>query len=105
MVDTFDEAPYLFLGGDEVNYHCFDQEPSVAAWMKTHCADLGCCSNGTTCSLQMLDYFWKRFAKEVVPQFARKVPIGVWLADPGNTARGWNPPSLDALPGDTLFNV
>ena len=98
-------ARYLFLGGDEVSFHCFDNEPSVVAWMQDHCSDLGCCANVSTCSLQMLDYFFKRFTSDVQPTLPQHRTLGLWLADPGNTARGWNPPSISAVPSSSVFNV
>ncbi len=30
------EDDLLFLGGDELDASCFDDSPSVAAWMKAH---------------------------------------------------------------------
>jgi hexosaminidase len=32
---TIFEEKYLFLGGDEVAFTCFDNSPSVAAWMRS----------------------------------------------------------------------
>ena len=47
---------YLFLGGDELSTTCFDDSPSVAAWMKAH--DLNASSTQ--------QYFWQQMTAQVL---------------------------------------
>jgi hypothetical protein len=35
MTGIFEDA-WLFLGGDEVDYTCWDANPTIAAWLKAH---------------------------------------------------------------------
>jgi hypothetical protein len=97
--------PTIFLGGDEVKYKCFDEDPGVTSWMASHCAELGCCGNTTRCSLSMLSYFFEQMQSKVMDKLPVKRAMGVWLADAGNAARGWNPPNVSVLPANALFNV
>jgi hypothetical protein len=52
--------PVLFLGGDEVDFNCFDRDPSVSAWMQANCHELQCCANQSQCSQSMLGYFFRQ---------------------------------------------
>merc|ERR1719359_2498797 len=42
--------PYLFLGGDEVDPTCWDQNPNVSAWLKEHGMN----------STELEQYFWEQ---------------------------------------------
>ena len=102
----------MYLGGDEVGfdpnctwpgttkcgYHCFDADPSVAAWMRRHGLN----------ATQTLDYFWQQVTAHVVPQLTNK-SVGVWMADTPNGAGGrehvWPPPHMSTLPHDAVANV
>lgn len=92
------DDPYLFLGGDEVGfkggYHCYEQDPSVAAWMKQH---------GLNAS-QMNDYFWAKVASEVMPALPGNHTLGLWVADLPNPAGSvWPPPDISKLSNKTTF--
>ena len=63
------EDEYLFLGGDEVNTTCWDDNPGIAKWMKQRGLN----------STQLFSYFWNRTSAEVLPGLGKKV--GVWEAD------------------------
>ena len=104
--------PTLFLGGDEVDFHCFMDDPAVVKWMVGHCAELHCCGeNSTVCSKKMLSYFFKQVHERVMPKLPVLRRMGVWLADSDNADRpgcatcGWNAVDVAALPPSTLFNV
>jgi hypothetical protein len=66
---TIFEEPMLFLGGDEVDASCWDRNPAIAAWLKTH--------NMTSAELQQ--YFWVQMRSRVLP--ALNKTVGVWEAD------------------------
>jgi hypothetical protein len=61
--------PSMFLGGDEVDFKCWDQNPAIAAWLLAH--------NMTSAELQQ--YFWKQMVLRVLPGLNKTV--GVWEAD------------------------
>ena len=61
--------PSMFLGGDEVNYKCWDANPAIAAWLAAH--------NMTSAELQQ--YFWVQMVARVLP--ALNKTVGVWEAD------------------------
>ena len=110
VVPLFPE-PTLFLGGDEVDYGCFDRDPSVAAWMQANCHELRCCGNVTRCSRSMLGYFFRQVRERVMPRLPVRRALGVWLADADNADRpgchgcSWNPVRVEDFAADTLFNV
>ena len=121
MTTVFTDS-LIYLGGDEVGfdpkckwpgsrvcgYHCFDKDPSVAAWMKTqgsvfcacllfvlrrregphktldslYCLTRGLHSNRMN-STQLLDHFWKQVTLKVVPRIQGhgNRTVGVWMAD------------------------
>ena len=81
-------AQNSFLGGDEVKFKCFDEDPGVVTWMQQHCEELGCCGNQAACSLSMLSYFFDQMQTRVMAKLPVKRAMGVWLADAGNAARG-----------------
>eukprot|EP01105_Mastigella_eilhardi_P012397 TRINITY_DN2841_c0_g1_i1.p1 TRINITY_DN2841_c0_g1~~TRINITY_DN2841_c0_g1_i1.p1 ORF type:complete len:511 (+),score=124.17 TRINITY_DN2841_c0_g1_i1:37-1569(+) len=56
---------YLFLGGDEVDLTCFNNNPTINQWMKDH--------NMTAADLQQ--YFWQQMTKQVLPQLGKTVMI------------------------------
>ena len=53
----------------------------------------------------MLSYFFEQMQSKVMDKLPVKRAMGVWLADAGNAARGWNPPNVSVLPANALFNV
>ena len=61
--------PSMFLGGDEVNFKCWDANPAIAAWLSAH--------NMTSAQLQQ--YFWVQMRARVLP--ALNKTVGVWEAD------------------------
>ena len=60
---------WMFLGGDEVDFTCWDRNPAIAAWLHAH---------GMTSS-QLQQYFWQQLEARVLPQLNKT--IGVWEAD------------------------
>ena len=62
------EDEFFFLGGDEVNTTCWDDNPGIAKWMKQRGLN----------STQLFSYFWNRTSAEVLPALGKKV--GVWAA-------------------------
>ena len=60
---------YLFLGGDELPLRCFDESPTIAAWMKVR----GLNSSSTQ------QYFWQQMTAQVFPHLNKT--ISVWRAD------------------------
>ena len=104
----------IYLGGDEVGkdskckwpgmhnycgYHCFDEDPAVAAWMKQQGLN----------SSQTLDYFWEQVTKQVIPQLTNKT-VGVWMSDTpnhGGAPEHWYfpPPNMSTLPAGAVANV
>ena len=97
--------PVLFLGGDEVSASCYDSDPRVRRWMTANCEQLRCCGNVTSCSAQMLSYFFSRVATDVMPKLPVRRSMGVWLADHGFPRYPADDviPGIDALPPDTLW--
>lgn len=79
---------YLFLGGDELSVDCFEQSPSIAAWMKAR----GLNASGTQ------QYFWQQMTAKVFPSLNKT--ISVWRAD--SVDRG---PYASNLPPGSVFNV
>ena len=82
------EDDYLFLGGDELATRCFDNSPSIAAWMK---------SKGLNASSTQ-QYFWQQMTSRVFPYLNKT--ISVWRADDPN--RG---PYASNLPSGAVLNV
>lgn len=78
----------LFLGGDELSVDCFDNTPTIAAWMKEH----GLNASSTQ------QYFWQEMTAKVFPKLNKT--ISVWRADDPN--RG---PYQTNVPRSTVFNV
>lgn len=76
----------MFLGGDEVDTSCWDQNPTVAAWLKAH--------NMTSAELQ--PYFWEQMGQRVLPKLNKT--ISVWEADALQIAP-------TAVPKGTIANV
>lgn len=60
---------WMFLGGDEVDYTCWDANPAIVAWLKAHNMN----------SSQLQQYFWEQMAIRVLPSLNKT--IGVWEAD------------------------
>ena len=63
------EDEFMFLGGDEVNTTCWDDNAGIAKWMAQRGLN----------STQLFSYFWNRTSAEVLPGLGKKV--GVWEAD------------------------
>ena len=59
---------YLFLGGDEVDFACWDKNPDISKWMAREGMN----------STQLFSYFWEQVTEQVLPQLDRKV--GVWIS-------------------------
>ena len=83
---TIFEDDWMFLGGDEVEFTCWDSNPAIEAWLKAH--------NMTSADLQQ--YFWQEMQVRVLP-FLNKT-IGVWEADNLQI-------DLSSLPGGAFVNV
>lgn len=83
--------PYLFLGGDEVRYKCFDANPAVAAWLAAR--------NMTSAELPA--YFWRRVVADVLPRLRPGLTLSVWESD----RLQFPPAGPDALPNSTVYNV
>ena len=87
MADIFEEK-YLFLGGDELATSCFDNSPTIAAWMK---------AKGLNASSTQ-QYFWQQMTEKVFPSLNKT--ISVWRADdPNRGAYATN------LPAGSVLNV
>eukprot|EP01052_Picozoa_sp_SAG31_P020620 SAG31_NODE_1559_length_7882_cov_4.247591_5_plen_403_part_00 len=71
MASIFEDK-YLFLGGDELATDCFDDSPTIAAWMK---------SKGLNASSTQ-QYFWQQMTAKVFPSLNKT--ISVWRADDPN---------------------
>lgn len=69
MVTIF-PSEYIFLGGDEVNSSCWQENPTIAKWMQMQ---------GMTHD-QLFDYFWQQVAVRVVPRLGGR-RVGVWESD------------------------
>ena len=67
MGEIFDDE-YLFLGGDEVDFACWDKNPEIAKWMSQEGMN----------STQLFNYFWGQVSEQVLPALDRKV--GVWIS-------------------------
>jgi hypothetical protein len=63
------EESWLFLGGDEVDSSCWDNNPAIAAWLKAHSMN----------SSELQQYFWVQMRERVLP--ALEKTVGVWEAD------------------------
>jgi len=87
MMSIFDDE-YVFLGGDEVELACWDNNPSVAAWLKQHNMN----------SSQLQQYFWKQMSTLVLPKAFANRTISIWENDKLQIA-----PS--SLPKGTVANV
>jgi hexosaminidase len=85
MAGIFTDAA-MFLGGDEVNFKCWDANPAIAAWLSAH--------NMTSAQLQQ--YFWVQRGARVLPALHRT--IGVWEADGLQI-------DLASLPAGSFVNV
>jgi hypothetical protein len=73
------EDDWMFLGGDEVDYRCWDDNAAISAWLAAH--------NMTSAQLQQ--YFWQQMGTRVLPTLNKT--IGVWEADALQVrwATGW----------------
>ena len=78
---------YLALGGDEVSFGCAATVPAIKRWVSVH--------NMTTDEL--LPYFWRRMATDVMPKLNRT--LYVWATDDLS--------NLDPsdVPDGTVFNM
>lgn len=94
--------PYLMLGGDEVNAHCFSRDANISAWMAAHGY------NGST----LQNHFWRRVQRDVMPALPQRRTLYLWMSDdpnaastePGKTVS--HPMSLDVLDANTtVLNV
>ena len=79
---------FLFLGGDELSTSCFDDSPSVAAWMKAKGLDAS--------STQQ--FFWQQMTAKVFPHLNKT--ISVWRADDPNRGA-----FASNLPTGSVMNV
>eukprot|EP00039_Didymoeca_costata_P000895 m.47835 g.47835 ORF g.47835 m.47835 type:complete len:715 (+) comp10536_c0_seq2:668-2812(+) len=80
------EGDYMFLGGDELDTSCFDNSPSIAAWMKAHGLN----------SQETQQYFWQQMTQKVFPSLNKT--ISVWEADGMQI-------NMSNLPKNTVANV
>eukprot|EP00054_Salpingoeca_dolichothecata_P038179 m.13108 g.13108 ORF g.13108 m.13108 type:complete len:512 (+) comp8292_c0_seq1:34-1569(+) len=62
---------FLFLGGDEVQTSCWDQNEKIEKWLKEH----------DMTSAQLQQYFWEQMSEQVFPALKHNKTVGVWLAD------------------------
>jgi hexosaminidase len=85
MAGIFEEK-WMFLGGDEVDSTCWDQNPKIAAWLRDHAMN----------SSQLQQYFWRQLEARVLPGLNKT--IGVWEADGLQI-------SLDSLAQGMFVNV
>eukprot|EP00759_Apiculatamorpha_spiralis_P020838 PhF_6_TR26080/c1_g1_i2/m.36822/K12373/HEXA_B; hexosaminidase len=85
MSGIFSEE-WMFLGGDEVDTSCWDNNPSVAAWLKAH----------NMSSSQLQQYFWQQMQQRVLPYINKT--IGVWENDALQI-------DLSSLPKGAFVNV
>ena len=85
MAGIFTEQ-WMFLGGDEVDSTCWDQNPTIAAWLRDHAMN----------SSQLQQYFWRQLEARVLPGLNKT--IGVWEADGLQI-------SLDSLAQGMFVNV
>eukprot|EP00948_MAST-09A_sp_MAST-9A-sp1_P001699 g1699.t1 len=79
---------YVFLGGDEVQSSCWDQNANVSRWLKAN--------NMTSSELQQ--YFWQQVTKRVAPKSLAGRTLSIWEAD------GLQIDPAD-LPSGTVANV
>ena len=68
---TIFEDEYVFLGGDEVDYTCWDANPKIAEWLK---------ANGMNSS-QLQQYFWAQVRERVLPASLAGRTISIWEND------------------------
>ncbi len=68
---TIFEDEYVFLGGDEVDYTCWDANPRVAKWLKKHNMN----------SSQLQQYFWRQMAARVFPVSLANRTVQIWEND------------------------
>lgn len=80
------EEDIFFLGGDEVDSSCWEQNPAIAKWLTAH--------NMTASQLQQ--YFWQQVGSKVLPNINKT--ISIWEAD----ALQIDPKSV---PNGTIANV
>ena len=85
---TIFDNKFLFLGGDELGSNCFDDSPTIAAWMK----ERGLNSSSTQ------QYFWQQMTAKVFPSLNKT--ISAWRAD--DPQRG---PFAANLPAGSVLNV
>jgi hypothetical protein len=79
---------YLFLGGDELATDCFDNSPTVAAWMR---------ARGLNASSTQ-QYFWQQMTAKVFPHLNKT--ISVWRANDPNRGA-----FISNLPRGSVLNV
>ena len=79
---------YLFLGGDEVSLDCFDNSPTIAAWMKQHQMNAS----------ELQTHFWQQMTKLVFPKLPIHRTVSVWENDVLQI-------DYSALPKSSVVNV
>jgi hexosaminidase len=110
MATVFDDQ-LIYLGGDEVGvgegcvfngtrfkycgYHCFDTDPTVAAWMAAQTPPLN--------SSELVQYFWTQLSKRVLPALDRTP--GVWMSDDPCPVPVFLRPDMRNLPAGAVANV
>ena len=109
MTTVFDDE-LIYLGGDEVGkpactfkgtrykycgYHCFDTDPTVAAWMAAQTPPLN--------SSELLQYFWQQVSERVLLKVNRTA--GVWMSDAPNHIPEFLRPDMTKLPAGSVANV
>lgn len=62
---------YVFLGGDEVDSSCWDENPRIVAWLKQKNMN----------SSQLQQYFWQQMATQVLPKSLKGRTVSIWEAD------------------------
>jgi hexosaminidase len=68
---TIFEDEYVFLGGDEVDYTCWDANPKIASWLKKN----------NMSSYQLQQYFWAQVKERVLPVSLKGRTISIWEND------------------------
>jgi hexosaminidase len=109
MTTVFDDE-LIYLGGDEVGkpgctfngtryhycgYHCFDTDPTVAAWMAAQTPPLN--------STELLQYFWQQVSERVLLKVNRTA--GVWMSDTLSHIPEFVRPDMTKLPAGSVANV